>query len=189
MTYNFAINKVLSSVPGFIGVKMYDRLPLKLKKGEVMVVNLATTDEANRGISGHFVVVDNRNKFMFFDPYGLQPNEGRLIMNEVIGDDVDPNRIYALMNRSSKEQKFYSDIDYQAHFLRHGEPDDLCGVYSIAYVEDPDFSRNPVFRKRYLFELENPNLPLAETLEMDRAEDRELTRIAYSIGLLHQITH
>lgn len=184
MTYNFVINKVLRSVSGFRGVYMYDKLPYVLNEGEVIVINLATTTEASKGISGHFVVLDNRDKLTFFDPYGLQPNEGRIILNKVIGDDVNPNLIYTLMYKSNKKGMFYNDIDFQAHYLNHNHPDDLCGLYAISFVEDPDFSKNPVFRKRYLYELEYPNLSLEELLGMDRASDLALNLIASKVGLL-----
>ena len=186
MTLNSTINEALQQVRGYQGCFMYDKSPTYITPGEVFVVNLATTKEADRGRAGHFGVVDYRdpNICMFFDPYGLMSFEGRTILNRVFEDDISPYYITDTISRSAGYDHGYNPIDFQAYHLNHGEPDDLCGLYAIAYVRNPSFERNPVFLDRYLLWKENPHLTIEDELRADRLIDPSLQQLGERLGIV-----
>lgn len=146
MTTNLQIKDALRNQPYFKGVYLYDQIDqIPTLHNQSIIINYVTTQEAQEGKVGHFVVLSNtkqpkgrHNNFglYFFDPYGLPPDEPRNILQlpntgniskliQRIGGGVEVNR-----------------EDFQAWM----KGDDLCGVYSTEFVINPNFNTNPLFK-------------------------------------------
>lgn len=146
MTSDTQINEVLKNVKNFKGVYLYDELnDIDQLRDEAIVINYVTQEESEKGIVGHFVVLDNRNikkgnsstDIYFFDPYGLYPDKPRNILGL-----PNTKNIIKLIERTGGSWS-YNTYDFQAWM----KGDNLCGVYSTEYVINPDFSKNKIFNE------------------------------------------
>lgn len=177
MTTNKKIENILSSIPEFLGVYMYDQLDdINVLTDSVIIVNYVTQAESDAGKIGHYVVVDYRESIIkgnnwpynfYFDPYGFKPDEPRVLMGL-----PNTNNITKFINKiRSVSTTGYASWNYNSFDFQLEKPwDSLCGVYSILYVKEPDFKSNPIF---YLRE-NNKHLNLDRDLETIFTELRVL---------------
>lgn len=177
MTTNKKIENILSSIPEFLGVFMYDQLDkIDVLSDAVFIVNYVTQAESDAGKIGHYVVVDYRESIIkgngwpynfYFDPYGFKPDEPRVLMGL-----PNTNNITKFINKiRSVSTTGYATWNYNSFDFQLEKPwDSLCGVYSILYVKEPDFKSNPIF---YLRE-NNKHLNLDRDLETIFTELRVL---------------
>lgn len=147
MTTLSQIMDVLRSEPDFGGVFLYNQLkdihPHKLHN-KAIVINYVTDEESRDGKMGHWVVLSNTNQIKgddnwhglyFFDPYGIPMDEARDIMG--LPNTHEIQKLVRKLNVSWKE----NDTDWQVL-----QPHDaLCGVYSCAFVVNPNYKTNPIF--------------------------------------------
>ena len=155
MTTNQKISELLNDADRFKGVYLYDELEQisNLNDG-VIVINYVTRKEADKGIMGHYVVFDNRQgkikndnwpSSMFFDPYGIPPDVPRAMMNLPNTQNISKfiRRILKDENAHAKGTVMLkiNDQDFQSK-----KPwDDLCGVYSVLFVKNPNYQTNEIF--------------------------------------------
>jgi hypothetical protein len=146
MTTAEQIIEVLKEEQNFAGVFLYDQLdkiPLHKIHKKCIIVNYITLDEAEQGKVGHYVCCDWRSQpkadstshAYFFDPYGLEVDEGRDVMH------LDNTHEIAKLFKRVGE--IYTQNDKQWQVLAPW--DELCGVYSCAYVMNPLYKTNPIF--------------------------------------------
>jgi hypothetical protein len=186
MTTNQKLQDILKNVDRFKGVYLYDQLDLipHLEDG-CIIVNYVTQEEVQDGKIGHYVVIDNRQNLeknddwlgcMFFDPYGLPPDFPRVIMNLPNTKNISRFLRRILLHGSVKDAKRHLKINH--HDFQVEQPwDNLCGVYSALFVENPNFDTNPIFYTREsrikldhdlehlyreLHVLGNPYIPISE---------------------------
>jgi hypothetical protein len=157
MTTVKAIEEVLKDEPKFSGVFLYDQInKIKRLYDECIIINYITTEEAERGLVGHYVCADNRDTtkgdnqqgLYFFDSFGLEPDVPRSIMGL-----PDTHNIEQLLFRTNVNWN-YNEKQYQVL----APWDELCGIYSTSYVMNPNFETNPIFKDHPNRRLEDERL-------------------------------